>query len=253
MLNGAIVTQEIMMEAAKEDPEAVVIVAYLKDNNRVSCALTTSGFYLTGKIDVTREQDDKIMEKKEPVPFQHVAKKPEFNGGDANEFSKWVSQNMTYPEKSRQSKVQGRVTLQFTITETGKVTDVKVLRGVNEDLDNEAVRVVSQSPLWTPGKDANGEAVSVKYTFPVLFQLPKATEPQKSITVRGRDENGKDIEVSSSDLVFVVNGERMPAGYDLNTISTDDIESIEVLKTEDALKEYETENGVIKIVLKDKK
>ena len=249
MHNGAIVTQEMMMEAAKEDPEAVVIVAYLKDNNRVSCALTTSGLYLTGKIDVTREQDGKIMESKEPVPFQHVAQKPTFNGGDANEFSKWVAQNLIYPEKSLQSMAQGRVTLQFTITEIGKVTDVKVLRGVNEDLNNEAVRVVSQSPLWTPGKDANGEVVRVSYTFPVIFKFPEATEPQKSITVRGRDENGKDIEVSSSDLVIVVNEERMPPGYDLNTIAPETITSMEVLKTEDALKEYGTEKGVIKITV----
>ena len=171
MHNGAIVTQEMMMEAAKEDPEAVIIVAYLLDNNRVSCALTTSGLYLTGKIDVTREQDSKIKEEKKPVPFQYLAQKPGFNGGDANEFSKWVAANLKYPENCRQSRIQGRVTLQFTITETGKVTDVKVLRGVNEDLDKEAIRVISESPLWTPGKDENGNVVPVSYTFPVLYKL----------------------------------------------------------------------------------
>lgn len=109
--------------------------------------------------------------EKEPVPFQLLGQQPKFNGGDANEFSKWVAQNLRYPEKCRQSKVQGRVTLQFTITETGKVTDVKVLRGVNEELDKEAVRVVSESPLWTPGKNKNGEVVPIKFIFPVIFQL----------------------------------------------------------------------------------
>lgn len=111
------------------------------------------------------------IEKREPIPFQLLAKKPGFNGGDANEFSKWVAQNMIYPENCRQSKVQGRVTVKFTITETGKVTDVKVLRGVNEDLDKEAVRIVSESPLWTPGIDENGEVVPVTFTFPVIFTL----------------------------------------------------------------------------------
>ena len=100
-----------------------------------------------------------------------MAQKPGFNGGDANEFSKWVSENVRYPEKCRQSKVQGRVTVQFTVTEEGKVTDVKVLRGVNAELDKEAVRVVSGSPLWTPGRDENGEAVSVSYVFPVIFKI----------------------------------------------------------------------------------
>ena len=121
---------------------------------------------------ITEENtDNKSAEKKEPVPFQYLGQKPGFNGGDANEFSKWVAANLKYPEKCRQSKVQGRVTLQFTITEKGEVTDVRVLRGVNEELDKEALRVVSASPRWTPGKDKNGNIVPVIFTFPVLFQL----------------------------------------------------------------------------------
>ena len=115
--------------------------------------------------------EEKAADKKEPVPFQYLGQKPGFNGGDANEFSKWVAANLKYPEKCRQSKVQGRVTLQFTITEKGEVTDVRVLRGVNEELDKEALRVVSASPRWTPGKDKNGNIVPVIFTFPVLFQL----------------------------------------------------------------------------------
>ena len=176
MLNGAIVSEEMALEAAKNDPEGVVIVAYLKDNHRINAAVTTSGNYLTGtikplEINLT-EVESKPKSKKEPIPFQQLDQKPGFNGGDANEFSEWIGQNLKYPEKCRQSKVEGRVTLQFTVTETGKVTDVKVLRSVNEDLDKEAVRVVSQSPDWTPGRDKNGEAVSVTYVFPVIFKYP---------------------------------------------------------------------------------
>ena len=83
----------------------------------------------------------------------------------------------------------------------------------------------------------------------VEIEETQQKEEQKSITVRGRDENGKDVEVSSSDLVIVVNEERMPAGFDLNTIAPETITSMEVLKTEDALKEYGTNNGVIKITV----
>ena len=112
----------------------------------------------------------------EPIPFHKVAQTPTFNGGDANEFSKWVSTNLKYPEEARQSKAQGRVTVQFTVTETGKVADVKVLRGVNEILDKAAVRIVSESPQWAPGKDENGEIVPVTYVFPVIFKLPDQTD-----------------------------------------------------------------------------
>ena len=111
------------------------------------------------------------IEKKEPVPFHKLPHKPRFNGGDANEFSKWVAENLVYPEKCRHSKVQGSVILKFTIAETGKVSDITVLKGVNEELDKEAVRVVSESPLWTPGKDEKGEIVPVTFVFPVAFKL----------------------------------------------------------------------------------
>ena len=175
MLNGAIVSEEMALEAAKNDPEGVMIVAYLKDNHRVCAAVTTSGNYITGTIKPLQinltEMESKPKSKKEPVPFHQVAQTPTFNGGDANEFSKWVSENFKYPDEARQSKVQGRVTVQFTVTETGEVTDVKVLRGVNEILDKEAIRIVSQSPKWTPGRDENGEIVPVSYVFPVIFKL----------------------------------------------------------------------------------
>jgi TonB family protein len=175
MLNGAIVSEEMALEAAKNDPEGVMIVAYLKDNHRVCAAVTTSGNYITGTIKPLQinltEMESKPKNKKEPVPFHQVAQTPTFNGGDANEFSKWVSENFKYPDEARQSKVQGRVTVQFTVTEIGEVTDVKVLRGVNEILDKEAIRIVSQSPKWTPGRDENGEIVPVSYVFPVIFKL----------------------------------------------------------------------------------
>ena len=108
--------------------------------------------------------------KTEAVPFQFADIKPGFNGGDANEFSKWVNEQLTYPENCKKEGITGRVTISFTVSETGKVTDVKVLRGVHEDLDKEAVRVVSSSPDWTPGQK-DGKTVAVTYTFPVIFKL----------------------------------------------------------------------------------
>lgn len=104
------------------------------------------------------------------IPFAAVENKPGFNGGDANDFSKWVSENIQYPQDAIDSKVEGRVILQFTVSKEGDVKDVEVLRGVNELLDAEAVRVVSASPKWEAGSQ-NGVPVAVKYTFPVIFRL----------------------------------------------------------------------------------
>ena len=108
-------------------------------------------------------------ENKESIPFQQVEIKPTFNGGDANQFSLWVNQNLEYPAACKEAGHEGRVVLQFTVSSTGKVKDVKVLRGVCEDLDNEAVRVVSSSPDWAPGQH-EGKAVAVTYTFPIIFK-----------------------------------------------------------------------------------
>ena len=115
------------------------------------------------------EVEEEVVEE-EAIPFQLVEEKPSFQGGDANQFSKWVNQRLQYPEIAKENGVQGRVTLQFTVEKDGTVTKVKVLRGVDPSLDKEAVRVVSMSPKWKPGKQRD-RAVPVTYTFPVIFQL----------------------------------------------------------------------------------
>ena len=115
------------------------------------------------------EVEEEVVEE-EAIPFQLVEEKPSFQGGDANQFSKWVNQRLVYPEIAKEIGVQGRVTLQFTVEKDGTVTKVKVLRGVDPSLDKEAVRVVSMSPKWKPGKQRD-RAVPVTYTFPVIFQL----------------------------------------------------------------------------------
>ena len=108
--------------------------------------------------------------EEEAIPFQLVEEKPKFQGGDANDFTRWVNSRLQYPEIAKENGVQGRVTLQFTVNADGSVANVKVLRGVDPSLDQEAVRVVSSSPKWTPGRQRD-RAVKVTYTFPVVFQL----------------------------------------------------------------------------------
>ncbi|MBR4802751.1 MAG: energy transducer TonB [Bacteroidales bacterium] len=110
------------------------------------------------------------VEVEEEIPFAIVEDKPMFQGKDANEFTKWVYNQIEYPEIAKENGIQGRVTVQFTIDKDGSVKDVKVLRGVDSSLDKEAVRVIQKSPKWSPGKQRN-KPVKVKYTFPIIFQL----------------------------------------------------------------------------------
>ena len=109
-------------------------------------------------------------EDSEPVSFGLVETKPRFMDGDANSFSLWVNQHLQYPKEALEKKIQGRVTLQFVIEEDGSLTNVKVLRGPDPILNDEAVKVISQSPKWTPGY-INGNPVRVIYNYPVVFQL----------------------------------------------------------------------------------
>ncbi|MCI6112323.1 MAG: energy transducer TonB [Rikenellaceae bacterium] len=120
-------------------------------------------------MDYVENVQEEVVEE-EAIPFQLVEEKPSFMGGDANQFSAWVNKRLVYPEIAKENGVQGRVTLQFTVEKDGSVTKVKVLRGVDPSLDKEAVRVVSMSPKWKPGKQRD-RAVPVTYTFPVYFQL----------------------------------------------------------------------------------
>ena len=117
-----------------------------------------------------QETNAEVVQQQEALPFDEIEVKPTFNGGDANAFAQWAYGQLKYPEQAIQDQAQGRVMVQFTIGTDGSVSDVQVLRGVREDLDAEAVRVVSSSPKWEPGKQ-NGEPVPVSFNFPVVFKL----------------------------------------------------------------------------------
>lgn len=160
-------------EAAPKIPILSDQIDIVDDNIKVDDSMfqnfedSNEGFEIMDYIESAPEEE---TIEEDAIPFQLVEEKPSFNGGDANEFSKWVNSRLVYPEIAKENGVQGRVTLQFTVNADGTVSNVKVLRGVDSSLDKEAVRVVSSSPKWKPGKQRD-RAVKVTYTFPVIFQL----------------------------------------------------------------------------------
>lgn len=115
------------------------------------------------------QEEEEVVE--EEIPFAIVEEKPLFNGKDPKtEFQKWIYKNIEYPDIAAQNGIQGRVQMSFLVDTDGSVKDIKVLRGVDSSLDKEAIRVISKSPKWTPGKQRN-KPVKVRYIFPVTFQL----------------------------------------------------------------------------------
>ena len=116
-----------------------------------------------------------VVEEKEPVSekpveiFRSVEQMPQFPGGD-EALIKYLSSHINYPPMAAENNVQGRVVVQFVVDKTGMVSDVKVVRSVDKDLDREAVRVCKSLPRFVPGRQ-NGQPVSVWYTLPVTFKL----------------------------------------------------------------------------------
>ena len=101
--------------------------------------------------------------------IHYADEKARFEGQDANYFSKWVRERLTYPEAALEDAATGRVTLKFKIDMFGNLEDVKVLRGRHPALDSVAVNVVSSSPKWEPAKYRMGDPWISVYTFPVIF------------------------------------------------------------------------------------
>lgn len=110
-------------------------------------------------------------EFKDEKVFYIVEEMPLFNGGHpATEFRKFIAQNLRYPDHAAENKISGRVIVQFAIDSEGKLVDPVVVAGVDPSLDQEAIRVVSLSPPWTPGRQ-RGVTVKVLFTFPINFTL----------------------------------------------------------------------------------
>ncbi len=106
---------------------------------------------------------------KDTVVFMVVEEMPEFPGG-MSAMMKYIAQNIKYPVKAIEKKIEGRVTISFVVSRDGSLRDFRIVRSVDPDLDAEALRVAKSMPNWKPGKQ-RGKNVSVKFTLPINFSL----------------------------------------------------------------------------------
>ena len=97
-----------------------------------------------------------------------VESMPTFLGGGINKFQEWVKKRTNYPQEAIENKISGIVIISFVIERDGSVSNVTVLKGVNPILDNEAVKVISECPKWSPGK-LRGQPVRIRCVFPINF------------------------------------------------------------------------------------
>ena len=121
---------------------------------------------LKEEVTVTKTE---VPSETEDVPFVVVEEMPMFPGGDA-ELLKYISDNTQYPETAKINNIQGKVIIRFCVTAQGGTSMISVLKGVDPELDEEAMRVVKSLPAFRPGKQ-NGKAVPVWYMVPINFAL----------------------------------------------------------------------------------
>ena len=179
--------------------------------------------------------------------FEVVEEMPEFPGG-VDAMMEYLQKELRYPESAKEKGIQGRVTVQFIIDKEGNVTNSKVTRSVDKDMDTEAIRLVKAMPKWKPGMQ-KGKAVAVKYTVPVVFRLEGGKTVNSQVTV-----SSKMSEFSVQGMnnpLYIVDGKEVTSSI-LSALDVNKIESMTVLKNESATEVYgeKGKNGVILITLK---
>ncbi|NEU09424.1 TonB family protein [Flavihumibacter sp. R14] len=105
----------------------------------------------------------------EPVRLEMLEKYPDFPGGQ-KAFYKYIGRNLRYPMLARETGISGRVIVSFIIEKSGELSNIQVIRGIGGGCDEEAIRVLKNSPAWAPGIQ-NGQSVRVAYTMPLSFLL----------------------------------------------------------------------------------
>lgn len=155
------VKDEDIMKTQEEvtDSKLSISVADVKGNSKDLDAVDLA--------DLQQEQN-KIVEENEQ-PFTVVEQMPEFPGGDEARV-RFLRDNMKYPQIARETGMTGTVYLTFIIGRDGRISNIKILRGIGGGCDEEAIRVLKLMPPWIPGKQG-GKTVPVQFNLPIKFTL----------------------------------------------------------------------------------
>lgn len=156
------VKNEVMdMEAQKEDNTARGVVNQEGSDD-------ADKFKAVQEQVIVKEPEPEVKHEPEKI-FVAVEQPAEFPGGPAA-MMKWLSNNIRYPESAQQNGISGRVVVKFVVEKDGSIGQPEIVKGVDRDLDQEALRVVKRMPKWQPGKN-NGQPVRSYFNLPVTFRL----------------------------------------------------------------------------------
>lgn len=123
-------------------------------------------FPLLTSLAFSQNEQEKIIHEKTTDSIFSLKKSPQFPGGEVA-MKKFIAENVKYPQSAKEASIKGTVYVTFVVNNEGKVTDAKVLRGINHSCDEEALRVINSMPNWI----VESATVSVRYTIPIRFLL----------------------------------------------------------------------------------
>jgi TonB family protein len=166
-----------------------------------------------------------------------VEKMPQYPGG-INELMSYIGHNLKYPVEAQQKGIQGKSIIRFVVNRSGKVENAVVIRGLDQDCDNEGLRVINSLPDFIPGEQ-NGKKVSVYYVLPINFKLNSDSKAE-----------GKGFDPKNPPL-YVVDGKAVNVS-EIKTLKPENIKEISVLKDASATAIYgeKGKNGVVLITMK---
>ncbi|RKX17639.1 MAG: energy transducer TonB [Candidatus Zixiibacteriota bacterium] len=163
------ITRQQEIKQPPPPPQVVEELNIVEDDEEIDEELEIEDTEADENTEVEQVEIQPQEEEEEILNFYVIENKPEFPGGQAAMF-KYIAEHTKYPEIAKENGITGKVFVQFVIGKDGKVTDVKVIRGIDPYLDKEALRVVKSMPKWKPGSQ-RGKAVKVSFQLPINFTL----------------------------------------------------------------------------------
>lgn len=160
--------EEERPQARKVEVQVLSDLLEIIDNDRrIQTDITFEDFDEGTEVLIPAVVEEKAVEDEVYIKAETM---PSFMGGGLEAFRKWVLENVKFPQIALENDIHGKVTLSFVIEKDGRLTNIEVLQTPDRSLSEEAVRVLTSSPRWTPGKQRN-RSVRVRYTLPVEFRV----------------------------------------------------------------------------------
>lgn len=175
----AAVEEEVVINTEQQEKQPEVraqvnqvlsdFIDVVRNDTQITTEMTFDDFSEDVVIEVPVVEEEVV----EDIPIYNAEEMPTFQGGDLNTFRTWVQSRLVYPRMAIENNISGKVTLRFVIERDGTLTNIEEIASPDRSLTEEAIRVLKQSPKWSPGKQRN-KPVRIFYILPVEFQLQQS-------------------------------------------------------------------------------